>query len=185
MNIITIYFQIPNLPNSHYYNVATGYPPPGPGGNPHYHQLSGNHLQPQQQISHSPSPPNSYHKDDQRNQRQQHVKVLRQQRDISMCSYTKTMYPSLKHYININICVLSDSTMSTPAHSPSPRKHDLNGHYHHNNNHRRMNGASSVGTSEDGEESSSVPDDEDECNMIKDLLSGIQSPSVSLFLKNI
>ena len=80
-----------------------------------------------------------------------------------------------------------DSTMSTPAHSPSPRKHDMNGHYHHiNNNHRRINnsititnGASSVGTSEDGEESSSVPDDEDDCNMIKDQLSAIQSPSVS------
>lgn len=79
--------------------MATGYPPPGPGGNPHYHQLSGNHLQPQQQISHSPSPPNSYHKEDQRNQRQ-HVKVLRQQRDISECNvYDKFM--SATAHINI------------------------------------------------------------------------------------
>lgn len=77
-----------------------------------------------------------------------------------------------------HICFFSprfaDSALSTPAHSPSPRKNELNGI-----KRSTRNGASSVGTSEDGEESSSVPDDEDDSQSIIDQLSTVQSPQVS------
>lgn len=64
--------------------------------------------------------------------------------------------------------------MSTPAHSPSPRKTEINGI-----RRAARNGASSVGTSEDGEESSSVPDEEDDVQSIIDQLSSVQSPQVT------
>lgn len=67
-----------------------------------------------------------------------------------------------------------DSAVSTPAHSPSPRKTELNGI-----KRSTRNGASSVGTSEDGEESSSVPDDEDDVQSIIEQLSTVQLPQVS------
>lgn len=106
-------------------------------------------------MPHSPSPPNSnYHKDE-RTQRQ-HTKLLRkldqQKREMS-------------------------STLSTPAHSPSPRKIGVEYNGVRRNNVR--NGASSVGTSEDGEESSSVPDEEEDFQAIIEQLSTVQSPEVS------
>lgn len=64
--------------------------------------------------------------------------------------------------------------MSTPAHSPSPRKAEINGI-----KRSPRNGASSVGTSEDGEESSSVPDDDDDAASIVEQLSTVQLPQVS------
>ncbi|XP_055375585.1 fibronectin type-III domain-containing protein 3A isoform X2 [Condylostylus longicornis] len=130
---------------TYYSPIPTGFP--GPGGGPHYHPIQSGHLQPQQ-MSHSPSPPNNYHNKDDRTQRQ-HAKLLRKLNNREM-----------------------NSAMSTPAHSPSPRK-ELNG--------RRIsrNGASSVGTSEDGEESSSVPDDEDDCQTIIEQLSAVQKPEVT------
>lgn len=67
-----------------------------------------------------------------------------------------------------------DSALSTPAHSPSPRKTEINGI-----RRTTRNGASSVGTSEDGEESSSVPDEEDDVQSIIEQLSTVQSPEVS------
>lgn len=67
-----------------------------------------------------------------------------------------------------------DSTISTPAHSPSPRKTELNGI-----KRTARNGASSVGTSEDGEESSSVPDEDDDVSSIVEQLSNVQLPQVS------
>lgn len=81
---------------------------------------------------------------------------------------------------NINDCLVfpvsihSDSTISTPAHSPSPRKPELNGV-----KRTARNGASSVGTSEDGEESSSVPDEDDDVASIVEQLSNVQLPQVS------
>lgn len=68
----------------------------------------------------------------------------------------------------------SDSTISTPAHSTSPRKTELNGV-----KRTARNGASSVGTSEDGEESSSVPDEDDDVSSIVEQLSNVQLPQVS------
>ncbi|XP_055713651.1 fibronectin type-III domain-containing protein 3A isoform X2 [Phlebotomus papatasi] len=143
---------------SFYGPLATGYPGPGPG--PHFHPIPGGHLQPQQlsHSPHSPSPPNNnYHKDE-RTQRQ-HTKLLRkldqqQQKQREM-----------------------NSALSTPAHSPSPRKSELNGL--RRTTPASRNGASSVGTSEDGEESSSVPDEEDDYQPLIDQLSAVQSPQVS------
>lgn len=108
---------------------------------------------------HSPSPPNSsYHKDE-RTQRQ-HTKLLKKL--------------DQKQHKDVN-----NSAISTPAHSPSPRKiilTDVNGLRRNN-----RNGASSVGTSEDGEESSSgVPDEEDDIQLLIEQLSDIQSPEVTL-----
>lgn len=107
---------------------------------------------------HSPSPPNTnYHKDERT--RQQHNKLIRK-------------YEQKQQRENNN------SALSTPAHSPSPRKPsiaDMNGV-------KRTpppNGVSSVGTSEDGEESSSVPDEEDDLQVLSDQLSEIQSPDIS------
>lgn len=69
---------------------------------------------------------------------------------------------------------LLDSALSTPAHSPSSHKTELNGI-----RRSTRNGASSVGTSEDGEESSSVPDEEDDVQLIIDQLSTVQLPQVT------
>ncbi|XP_059616708.1 fibronectin type-III domain-containing protein 3A [Phlebotomus argentipes] len=143
---------------SFYGPLAAGYPGPGPGA--HFHPIPGGHLQPQQlsHSPHSPSPPNNnYHKDE-RTQRQ-HTKLLRkldqqQQKQREM-----------------------NSALSTPAHSPSPRKSELNGL--RRTTPASRNGASSVGTSEDGEESSSVPDEEDDYQPLIDQLSAVQSPQVS------
>lgn len=139
--------------------LPAGYPGPGPGG-PHYHPIPGGHMPPHQQMSHSPhspSPPtNNYHNKDERTQRQ-HTKLLRkldQKRDNN-----------------------NSSAMSTPAHSPSPRK---GGVVELNGGRTPRNGASSVGTSEDGEESSSVPDEDDD-QLIIEQLSDVQSPEVNFF----
>ncbi|XP_031628985.1 fibronectin type-III domain-containing protein 3A isoform X2 [Contarinia nasturtii] len=133
----------------HFYSAV---PFAGPG--PHFHTIPGGHLQPQTMHSqHSPSPPNTYHKDE-RSQRQ-HTKLLRkldQQKQREMNS----------------------SALSTPAHSPSPRKAELNGI-----KRSARNGASSVGTSEDGEESSSVPDEDEDVASIIEQLSNVQLPQVS------
>ncbi|XP_055836442.1 fibronectin type-III domain-containing protein 3A isoform X1 [Episyrphus balteatus] len=141
---------------SHFYSPLPAGFPPGPGGGPaHFHPMTGGHLPPQQMSHspHSPSPPNNnYHNKDERTQRQ-HTKLLRkldQKREMN-------------------------SAMSTPAHSPSPRKNELNGHHHRRTS---RNGASSVGTSEDGEESSSVPEDEEDTQTIIEQLSAIQKPEV-------
>lgn len=56
----------------HFYSAVPSYAGPGP----HFHTIPGGHLQPQTMHSqHSPSPPNTYHKDE-RSQRQ-HTKLLR------------------------------------------------------------------------------------------------------------
>lgn len=74
-----------------------------------------------------------------------------------------------------NVFVFTDSSaLSTPAHSPSPRKAELNGI-----KRTARNGASSVGTSEDGEESSSVPDEDEDVASIIEQLSTVQLPQVS------
>ncbi|XP_032597801.1 fibronectin type-III domain-containing protein 3A isoform X2 [Drosophila grimshawi] len=127
---------------SHFYTPLPSYSPgPGPAGNgpPHYHmppqpqppqQQQQPGVQQQQQQStatsgvggapsshlhspHSPSPPNYR---DERSQRQ-HTKLLRKlekQRE-------------------------QNSSMSTPTHSPSPRRSDLNGHFNSNNNNSNNN----------------------------------------------
>lgn len=142
-----------------YFNpgIAAGYPSSGP----HFHHISGGHLQPQPPMSHSPhspSPPNNnFNAKDERTQRQ-HQKLVRKLKN----QQTREM----------------NSTMSTPTHSPSPRKNELNG-VSNLRRHQRSNGTSSVGTSEDGEESSSVPDEEDDAQAIIDQLSNIQSPTVA------
>lgn len=69
---------------------------------------------------------------------------------------------------------VDSSALSTPAHSPSPRKAELNGI-----KRSARNGASSVGTSEDGEESSSVPDEDEDVASIIEQLSNVQLPLVS------
>ncbi|XP_053958160.1 uncharacterized protein LOC128863184 isoform X1 [Anastrepha ludens] len=112
---------------SHFYSPLPAGFPAGTGSGPaHFHALSSGHVQPQQPpqqqqaptaqhqqtsslqpLSHSPSPPNSYHKDE-RTQRQ-HTKLLRK----------------LEKQRELN------SGMSTPTHSPSPRRNDLNGHHNH------------------------------------------------------
>ncbi|XP_055305314.1 fibronectin type-III domain-containing protein 3A-like isoform X5 [Sitodiplosis mosellana] len=134
----------------HFYSAVPSFAGPGP----HFHTIPGGHLQPQTMHSqHSPSPPNTYHKDE-RSQRQ-HTKLLRkleQQKQREMNS----------------------SALSTPAHSPSPRKAELNGI-----KRSARNGASSVGTSEDGEESSSVPDEDEDVASIIEQLSNVQLPQVS------
>lgn len=150
---------------------------------------------------HSPSPPNSYHKDE-RTQRQ-HTKLLRKldqkQREMNSeymervemhhvhhrrfvksililigCRFSIFFFfLALPMYVStLRSC--ADSALSTPAHSPSPRKNELNGI-----KRTTRNGASSVGTSEDGEESSSVPDDEDDVQSIIEQLSTVQLPQVS------
>ncbi|CAD6998471.1 unnamed protein product [Ceratitis capitata] len=108
---------------SHFYSPLTAGFAPGPGSGPtHFHALSSGHVQTQQStqqqqpvvpqkqqtpsqqpLSHSPSPPNSYHKDE-RTQRQ-HTKLLRK----------------LEKQRELN------SGMSTPTHAPSPRHSILNG----------------------------------------------------------
>lgn len=75
--------------------------------------------------------------------------------------------------MHINLFIDS-SALSTPAHSPSPRKAELNGI-----KRSARNGASSVGTSEDGEESSSVPDEDEDVASIIEQLSNVQLPQVS------
>lgn len=161
---------------------------PGPGPGTHFHPMPGGHLQTQSMShsQHSPSPPNSYHKDE-RTQRQ-HTKLLRKldqkQREIN--SECPIAYDTIEtnvyfhfHYILLLFRVsisgtFLDSALSTPAHSPSPRKNELNGM-----KRTTRNGTSSVGTSEDGEESSSVPDDEDDVQSIIEQLSSVQLPQVS------
>lgn len=68
----------------HFYSAVPSFAGPGPG--PHFHTIPGGHLQPQTMHSqHSPSPPNTYHKDE-RTQRQ-HTKLVRKldqkQREMS------------------------------------------------------------------------------------------------------
>lgn len=66
----------------HFYSAVPSFAGPGP----HFHTIPGGHLQPQTMHSqHSPSPPNTYHKDE-RSQRQ-HTKLVRKldqkQREMS------------------------------------------------------------------------------------------------------
>uniref|UniRef100_A0A336JVJ1 CSON007935 protein n=1 Tax=Culicoides sonorensis TaxID=179676 RepID=A0A336JVJ1_CULSO len=139
----------------YYSPLPTDYP--GPGGGQHYHPAMQNaNLQPQMSHSpHSPSPPSSNHYKDERAQKQ-HTKLMRK---LDKKNNSRDM----------------SSTLSTPAHSPSPRKNELNGL----RRQQRSNGTSSVGTSEDGEESSSVPDEEDDQQAIIDQLANIQAPTVA------
>ncbi|XP_030557410.1 fibronectin type-III domain-containing protein 3A isoform X1 [Drosophila novamexicana] len=117
---------------SHFYTPLPGYPPgPGPAGNgpPHYHMpppppppgaqqqptsAAGGGVPPptQQPHLHSPHSPSPPHYRDERSQRQ-HMKMLRR----------------LEKWRE-----LRNSTMSTPTHSPSPRRSDTNGHYNNNSN---------------------------------------------------
>ncbi|XP_017954249.1 fibronectin type-III domain-containing protein 3A isoform X2 [Drosophila navojoa] len=121
---------------SHFYTPLPGYPPgPGPTGNgpPHYHMAPPPPPQQQQQTGaqqqgtataggapptshlhspHSPSPPNYR---DERSQRQ-HTKLLRK----------------LEKQRELN------SSMSTPTHSPSPRRNDINGHYNNNSGNNNI-----------------------------------------------
>lgn len=153
-----VYFQISNGQTPHFYpHLAAGYPP---NHAPHFHPIPGGHIQhqPMTHSPHSPSPPNTnYHKDERT--RQQHNKLIRK-------------YEQKQRENN-------NSALSTPAHSPSPRKPgivDMNGV---NKRSVPQNGASSVGTSEDGEESSSVPDEEDDLQVLIDQLSEIQPLEIS------
>lgn len=74
----------------HFYSAVPSFAGPGP----HFHTIPGGHLQPQTMHSqHSPSPPNTYHKDE-RSQRQ-HTKLLRKldqqkQREMSKFKFNKS-----------------------------------------------------------------------------------------------
>ncbi|XP_017858644.1 PREDICTED: fibronectin type-III domain-containing protein 3A isoform X4 [Drosophila arizonae] len=129
---------------SHFYTPLPGYPPgPGPTGNgpPHYHMPPPPPPQHQQQTGaqqagtataggapptsqthlhspHSPSPPNYR---DERSQRQ-HTKLLRK----------------LEKQRELN------SSMSTPTHSPSPRRNDINGHYNNNSGNNNNNSNNNI-----------------------------------------
>lgn len=73
----------------HFYSAVPSFAGPGP----HFHTIPGGHLQPQTMHSqHSPSPPNTYHKDE-RTQRQ-HTKLVRKldQKQREMSKYS----PQLK-----------------------------------------------------------------------------------------
>ncbi|XP_034099153.1 fibronectin type-III domain-containing protein 3A isoform X3 [Drosophila albomicans] len=135
-----IVFKISANGTSHFYTPLPGFPPgPGPAGNgpPHYHMPAPPPpptAQQQQQATstgstgaaggtttssqshlhspHSPSPPNYR---DERSQRQ-HTKLLRK----------------LEKQRELN------SAMSTPTHSPSPRRNDINGHHNNNTNNIPM-----------------------------------------------
>ncbi|XP_036329357.1 uncharacterized protein LOC118741473 [Rhagoletis pomonella] len=123
---------------SHFYSpIQAGFPGGGPA---HFHALSSGHVQTQQPpqqpqaltaqqqqtsthqqpLSHSPSPPNNYHKDE-RSQRQ-HTKLLRK----------------LEKQRELN------PAMSTPTNSPSPRRTDINTQKSHSpvltNNSSNTNG---------------------------------------------
>lgn len=116
-----------------------------------------------------------YHKDE-RSQRQ-HSKLLRKldQKHKEMSKFLRpsaTICPLLHLEVTQVVCL--SRLDSTPAHSPSPRKTELNGI-----KRTARNGASSVGTSEDGEESSSVPDEDDDVASIVEQLSNVQLPLVS------
>ncbi|XP_063699052.1 fibronectin type-III domain-containing protein 3A isoform X2 [Culicoides brevitarsis] len=131
----------------------------GPATGQHFHpamQTGGQHLQAQMSHSspHSPSPPSTNHYKDERAQRQ-HTRLVRK---LDKKNNSRNM----------------SSTLSTPAHSPSPRKNELNGVHRQ----QRSNGTSSVGTSEDGEESS-VPDEEDDQQAIIDQLATVQTPIIT------
>ncbi|KAM8715696.1 hypothetical protein ACLKA7_002703 [Drosophila subpalustris] len=128
---------------SHFYTPMPGYAAgPGPTGNgpPHYHMPppppgAGAQQQQQQQQPtsagsvggggsattqqphiHSPHPPSPPNYRDERSQRQ-HTKLLRK----------------LEKKKELN------SAMSTPTHSPSPRRSDINGHHSNNNNSNNNN----------------------------------------------
>ncbi|XP_033150638.1 fibronectin type-III domain-containing protein 3A isoform X2 [Drosophila busckii] len=117
---------------SHFYASLPGYPPGtgpavnGPPPPPHYHmpppqqqtpgpptaQPQHTHTHAHTHSPHSPSPPNYR---DERSQRQ-HTKLLRKlekQRE-------------------------QNSAMSTPTHSPSPRRTELNGHHNNNNSNNNI-----------------------------------------------
>ncbi|XP_030384654.1 fibronectin type-III domain-containing protein 3A [Scaptodrosophila lebanonensis] len=118
--------------NGNFFTPLSGYPP-GPGGNgpPHYHmpppppatqqpqtaaappqqQQQQQQPPPRTQVSHSPHSPSPPNYKDERSQRQ-HKKLvhkLERQREL-------------------------DSAVSTPTHSPSPRRNDINGHHNNSNN---------------------------------------------------
>lgn len=102
IEIFSTLAQINGVGQHFYSPLPATFPGPGPGT--HFHPMPGGHLQPQSMphSQHSPSPPNSYHKDE-RTQRQ-HTKLLRKldqkQREMNS-EYSFGSFSTRKIYASI------------------------------------------------------------------------------------